>query len=289
MVRRLASHDDVLSTDVVGAASGPKPGVGGPPARESKNSVHSCCSGYLVTLTELDATVALGLCIGGVCVASLRAGLLGAALAACFSGSLVLDDATATPTTGLASIALLAAAGAEETSVACLLGEGGVEGRLGLPPSADTDKPFRDMRSRISSRLGRPLASMRLVGEQAPDEGAVGERHKAASLSSLVGEAISGLLRSASWSGLGEPVILPVSSSLGRAASAGLASACLAGDVVGVAASLSRLSRAAMSLSVGILLGDRVCADLVTREGETEAAAWRAHMPAGMAFSSCVA
>ena len=56
--------------------------------------------------------------------------------------------------------------------------------------------PFRDMRSRISSKLGRPLASMRFLGEQAPEQGALGDAH--AIDSPLFGESgiKGGLLRS---------------------------------------------------------------------------------------------
>lgn len=57
------------------------------------------------------------------------------------------------------------------------------------------------------------------------------------------------------------------------------------GEVPGVDVSRSRLSLAAMSLSVGSLDGERACPDLPKVEGE--AVICVEHEEIGMAFSSC--
>lgn len=100
---------------------------------------------------------------------------------------------------GVASVAGLISRG-----VVSFLGDEGAESILGLASSLNAARPFRDIRTRISSKLGSPFASIRLVGEHAPEDGAFGDKHVEdcsscliSKLEVLVGEGgINGLLRS---------------------------------------------------------------------------------------------
>lgn len=128
---------------------------------------------------------------------------------------------------------------------------------------------------------------MRLFGELVPEDGTLGGDEHTVAFSCLcwvsAGEDIfdgevdkTAALRSLSCGILGELAILPVSSSL-----CGL----IGEPLLGLMDSLSRFNRAAMSLSVGNLEGERVRP--IEPKVEAVAATWLEQKDEGMAFSSC--
>ena len=83
-------------------------------------------------------------------------------------------------------------------------------------------------------------------------------------------------------------MILPVNSSRGRAApSTSAVRDCFAGEPVGVPLSLSRLSRAAISLNVGNLEGERILAMLAAGDDVIPPILEHDDVE-GIAFSSCL-
>ena len=116
-------------------------------------------------------------------VVSVSVGLLGAEVAPLVAGLLsctIGDKAT------LASRFELISGDLVRLLAASLVGDEGVHSMFGLVSSLLVAKPFRESRSRISSRLGSPLGRIRLVGEHAPEGGALNDKHEGIICSSAI-------------------------------------------------------------------------------------------------------
>ena len=162
-MRRLASYDEAVG--VAGGSGEVGVGVSGgleDEERESKNNVHSCWSGY----DGWRGVAGSGCCSFVDVVVTLSDGLRAVA---------GREGDLRSVSVGLVSNETLSSGDDLGFSSAVMSLEGEVGAESSLPLSSLTARPLRDMRSRISSRLGNPFASIRLVGEQAPESTGLGD------------------------------------------------------------------------------------------------------------------